>query len=95
MAIPTFEILNKNIMEWVQKNFGKAMLPYNADKGDFKPEHSKVIEFPKVWKENDYWLVEAQVEYVLKQSEFVRITFQIDDAGKIIGYSIHKSSVTY
>ncbi len=95
MAIPTFEVLNKNIMEWVQKNFGKAMLPYNVDKGDFNPEHSRVIEFPKIWKENDYWLVEAQIAYVLKQSESVRITFQIDVAGEIIGYSVHKSSVPY
>ena len=95
MAIPTFEILNKNIMEWVQKNFGKAMFPYNVDKGDFKPEHSRVIEFAKVWKENVYWLVEAQIEYVLKKTEFVRMTFQIDDAGEIIGYSVQKSSVPY
>ena len=95
MAIPTFEILNKNIMEWVQTNFGKAMLPYHADKGNFTPEHSKVTEFPKIWKENAYWLVEAQIEYVLKKTEFVRMTFQIDDAGEIIGYSVHKSSVTY
>jgi hypothetical protein len=95
MEIPTFEILNKNIMEWVQKNFGTAMLPYHVDKGNFKPEHARVIEFPKIWKENDYWLVDAQIEYVLKQTEFVRITFQIGDIGKIIGYSVHKSSVPY
>ena len=44
-------------MEWVQKKFDKAMLPYHVNKGDFKPEHSRVIEFPKIWKENDYWLV--------------------------------------
>jgi len=39
-------------MEWVQKKFDKAMLPYHVNKGDFKPEHSRVIEFPKIWKEN-------------------------------------------
>ena len=54
-------------MEWVQKNFDKAMFPYNMDKGDFKPEHSRVIEFAKVWKENAYWLVEGQIEYILKK----------------------------
>ena len=85
-----YEVLNKSIVQWVEENFVKAILPFNALRKEFK--FVRVEEIPRIWKESDYWLVEARIAYSLKQAERTTITFQMNDDCEIIGYRFHEQS---
>jgi hypothetical protein len=90
MSIPTFDVLTNEIMAWFRKNYVSAMLPYRVDKEKFDAKHTRINHFHKVWKENGYWLVEVSIEYALGQSQWVKMTFQVDEAGKILGYVVNE-----
>ena len=90
MEHPKIEVLNKSIVAWIKKNFAKAVLPFHVMKKDFK--FTKVAKICRVWKENDYWIVDALVDYQLGTSQTTKITFQIDSKGKIVGYDIPEST---
>ena len=86
MEHPEIETLNKSIVDWVQKNFIKAMIPFHIDKKEFK--FYRVLNIPKVWKENDYWIVEAKIEFNLRTQKTTTIVFQVDGKGNVVGYNV-------
>ena len=90
MEHPKIEVLNKSIVTWIEKNFVKAILPFHVLKGDFK--FNKIVKISKVWKENDHWIVDALVDYKLETSKTTKITFQVNNLGKIVGYDIPKTA---
>jgi hypothetical protein len=91
MSIPAFDVLNKNIVEWFKKEFDTAMLPYHVFKEKFDRKHVRILHFNKIWKENDYWLVQVVIEYVIEQSKLSTITFQVNEDGIIVGYDMTKA----
>jgi hypothetical protein len=84
------ETLNKSIAGWVEKNFIKALIPFHVNKKDFK--FYRVLHIPKVWKEDNYWIVEATIEFSLITQKTTTIIYQIDAKGNIIGYHVPKLS---
>ena len=91
MSIPALDVLNKKIVEWFSKNFDTAMLPYHVDKEKFDREHVRILHFNKIWKENDYWLVQVLMDYVIEQGKIATITFQVDKDCMIVGYDMTKA----
>jgi len=94
MAIPTFEILNKNIMEWVQKNFDKAMLPYNWTKATLNL--SIQIDWISKNLERKQLLARWGTNWICSKTIWI-CENNIPNRWRwpIIWYSVHKSSVTY
>ena len=88
MEHPKVDDIKKNIVSWVEENLTKTLLPFHSEKGSFK--FGRVSTITKVWAENDYWLVDAAIEYNLGQSEMRTVTFQVNKEGEIIGYDLHE-----
>jgi len=92
MEHPKIEDMNKNIVYWIQENFVKASLQFHVDKDSF--EFGRVSKISKVWKQNDYWIVDADIEYTLGAGHKMKtITFQINSEGKIVGYDLHEARI--
>lgn len=82
------ETLNSSIVGWIEKNFAKALIPFHVNKKAFK--FARVLHISKVWRDNDYWTVEAMIEFNLGGNKSATIIYQVDDKGNIMGYSVPK-----
>ena len=91
MEHPKIEDMYKSIVYWIQENFVKALLQHHVDKNSF--EFGRVTKISKVWKENDYWIVDADIEYGLRGHKMKTVTFQINSEGKIVGYNLHEPRI--
>lgn len=92
MEHPKIEDIYKNIVHWIEKNFVKAILQFHVDKDSYK--FGRVSKISKVWKENGYWVVDADIEYGLRQGHKMKtVTFQINSEGKIVGYNLHEARI--
>ena len=76
------------ISNWVETNLKEALYKMHIYGDKFK--FGRILNIPKMWKENDYWIVDATVEYYLEQTQMKTITFQINQEGYIIGYNLHE-----
>jgi len=83
---PELESIYKNIVEWIEKNFVKAVLQHHTNKENFK--FIKVDRISKVWKESDYWIVDALIEYELPGLQRKTIVFQVNSESKIVGFDL-------
>jgi hypothetical protein len=88
MEHPKIETLNKSIVGWIQKSFVKALIPHHIHEKDFK--FVRVRNISRVWKDNDYWTVEATIEFSLGEAKSANIVFQVDSEGNIMGYNVPK-----
>lgn len=60
---------------------------------DFK--FVRVRDISRVWKDNDYWTVEATIDFSLGGGKSTTIIFQVDGEGNIIGYNVPKMNEIY
>jgi myo-inositol catabolism protein IolC len=83
---PDLDSIYENIVDWIGKNFVKAVLQYQPDKKNFK--FTKVKRITKVWKESDHWVVDALIEYELSGVQTKAILFQVNGEGRIVGFDL-------
>jgi len=80
--------ISKNIAEWVQTDFAKTLFQFDSRMKDFK--FVRVTNVPKVWKENDVWIIDALIEYELAGAKKRNVTFQVDSKGTTVGFNLYE-----
>lgn len=89
LSLPKVEIIYKNIEVWIKENFDKA-LAQSSTKSDFK--FGKINKITKVWKNKDYWIVDAFVEYSFPNPKLKTFTFQLDHEGQVVGFDFNEQT---
>lgn len=91
MTHPEIEDIKKNVVNWMEENFVKAILQFHVNKEQYK--FARITKISKVWKENEYWIVDANIEYALGGHQLKTVTFQVDSDGKVVGYNLHEPRI--
>ncbi|MCW3983663.1 MAG: hypothetical protein NWE96_06665 [Candidatus Bathyarchaeota archaeon] len=87
LSIPKLEIISKNIEVWIKENFIKAVAQPST-KSDFK--FGKIDRITRVWKNDDYWIVDAFIEYSFTNQKIKTFTFQVDSEGQVVGFNFNE-----
>ena len=84
---PDIETIVKNIADWIDKNYIRTDARYPLGQENTFKFHPGVTRITKIWQENNYWVVDTTVQFLLKTNRSANITFQVNDKAEIVGVS--------
>ena len=90
---PKIEDINKNVVNWIEQNYVKTLLPFHVNRETFK--FLRINRIGRVWKENDYWIVDVFIDYSIEDEEETgSLTFQVNDKAEIHGFNLHQQLIS-